>query len=234
MCLFQTKKNCINHLFCTELYSESFSLAMMEDVSSGDILLEYLEVAVHTVLHARQLYPEAIYMKKKAYGTFVYCSIHPGVNEYITESLKGVQKLIQKNEVKKVCVVFFDEHKCPTDKVVFDILALYAALSVDDSYFIHTEESLRSSLFQIRNKCRMLRPLSDNHSFSIQIHTSEMASLTLTDDPNKQECYPWIEEEQKSVKIVCSVIVPMREIITDYMHLDIYAVECCLKADKEK
>ncbi|KAK7861952.1 hypothetical protein R5R35_006321 [Gryllus longicercus] len=197
---------------------------------SGDILLEFLEIAIHTVVYSRRLYPDTIFVKKKLYGTPVYCSIHPEVNSYITESLKGIQELIKKNEVKKVCVVFCDKNTLPIDKIVFDVLALYSRLVVGDSYFIHTEESLRAALLKISHTCRTLKELPEDASFLIQVHTTETASLTLTDDPNNQEDFPWIEAERKCTDIVDGEIVPVREIDTDYLHLEVYALQTAKKS----
>jgi mitotic spindle assembly checkpoint protein MAD2B len=98
-------------------------------VTASDILIDFLEVAVHNILYVRTIYPESIFVRRKKYGIPVQMSTHPYLNEYITECLKTVRELLKKNEVRKVTVVFFDEVQRPVERFVFDILDLNKTLN---------------------------------------------------------------------------------------------------------
>ena len=93
-------------------------------VLGADILLEFLEVAIHNIIFIRNIYPSSIFERRKKYGVPVQMSIHPHVNEYITECLKAIKELLKKNEVKKVAIIFTDKHCTPIERFVFDILDL--------------------------------------------------------------------------------------------------------------
>jgi hypothetical protein len=98
-------------------------------VTASDILIDFLEVAVHNILYVRNIYPESIFVRRKKYGVPVQMSTHPYLNEYITECLKTARELLKKNEVRKVTVVFFDEVHRPVERFVFDILDLSKTLN---------------------------------------------------------------------------------------------------------
>lgn len=98
-------------------------------VTASDILIEFLEVAVHNILYIRNIYPTSIFVRRKKYGVPVQMSIHPYLNEYITECLKTIRDLLQKNEVRKVTVTFFNETQRAIERFVFDILDLNRTLN---------------------------------------------------------------------------------------------------------
>jgi hypothetical protein len=49
-----------------------------------------VEVAIHTILYVRQVYPADLFVRRKKYETPVYQSRHPGLNEYIAGAVKAI------------------------------------------------------------------------------------------------------------------------------------------------
>jgi hypothetical protein len=49
-----------------------------------------VEVAVHTILRTRQVYPADLFVRRKKYDAPVYQSRHPALNEYIAGAIKAV------------------------------------------------------------------------------------------------------------------------------------------------
>ncbi len=49
-----------------------------------------VEVAVHTILYVRQVYPADLFVRRRKYDTPVYQSRHPALNEYIAGAVKAV------------------------------------------------------------------------------------------------------------------------------------------------
>jgi hypothetical protein len=49
-----------------------------------------VEVAIHTILYVRQVYPAEVFVRRKKYETPVYQSRHPGLNEYIAGAIKAI------------------------------------------------------------------------------------------------------------------------------------------------
>ena len=49
-----------------------------------------VEVAVHTILYVRQIYPAELFVRRQKFNTPVFQSRHPALNEYISEAIKAV------------------------------------------------------------------------------------------------------------------------------------------------
>ena len=55
-----------------------------------------MEIAIHTILYVRQIYPADLFVRRKKYDTPVFQSRHPGLNEYISGAVKAVgEELVQ-------------------------------------------------------------------------------------------------------------------------------------------
>lgn len=49
-----------------------------------------VEVAVHTILYVRHVYPPDLFVRRRKYDTPVYQSRHPALNAYIAGAVKAV------------------------------------------------------------------------------------------------------------------------------------------------
>lgn len=67
--------------------SEDLSLAI---VLSYSVYWNVVEVAMHTILYVRQVYPPEIFVRRKKFDTPVFQSRHPALNEYISGAIKAV------------------------------------------------------------------------------------------------------------------------------------------------
>ena len=54
---------------------------------TSEVLLDFLNVAVHQILFHRDVYPEDVFSHAKKYGVPVRMSRHPDLNQYIFDSL---------------------------------------------------------------------------------------------------------------------------------------------------
>jgi hypothetical protein len=52
--------------------------------------LALVEVAIHTILYVRQIYPADLFVRRKKYDTPVFRSRHPALNEYISGAVKAI------------------------------------------------------------------------------------------------------------------------------------------------
>ncbi|CAM9090745.1 unnamed protein product, partial [Phaeothamnion confervicola] len=89
---------------------------------SVDLLCECLEVAIHSVLYARELYPETIFERRRAYGVPVHMSRLPELNDYISRVLRYAKPLLEK---ASMCFLLEEhlEEESPLERVVFDLAA---------------------------------------------------------------------------------------------------------------
>jgi hypothetical protein len=49
-----------------------------------------VEVAIHTILYVRQVYPADLFVRRKKYDTPVFQSRHPALNEYVSGAIKAI------------------------------------------------------------------------------------------------------------------------------------------------
>ncbi|KAI0639572.1 DNA-binding protein [Trametes polyzona] len=78
-----------------------------------------VEVAVHTILYVRQVYPPDLFVRRRKYDTPVYQSRHPALNEYIAGAVKAVSDELALGTVDKVVVVIKTADEKPLERFIF-------------------------------------------------------------------------------------------------------------------
>lgn len=68
-------------------FSGSFTLLLSSKLA---LTFALVEVAIHTILYVRQVYPADIFVRRKKYDTPVFQSRHPALNEYISGVVKAI------------------------------------------------------------------------------------------------------------------------------------------------
>jgi hypothetical protein len=78
-------------------------LSVEAAVRPVDVLIDFLEAAVHTVLHAREIYPPYIFELRNKYNVNVFKCKHPGVIDYIQRVLANSKPIIEEVRCSDVC-----------------------------------------------------------------------------------------------------------------------------------
>ena len=68
------------------------------------VILQLVEVAVHTILFVRRLYPVDLFTRKKKWDAPVYQSRHPDLNEYISGAVKAVGEELSRVMLQRSCL----------------------------------------------------------------------------------------------------------------------------------
>ena len=85
----------------------------------AEILLEFWEVAVHTVLYIYQLYPRDIFEERR-YGSMpVFQSRHPDVNGYVKRVLGNAKPLVERGLAESLILGIKDENGKIVQELVF-------------------------------------------------------------------------------------------------------------------
>ncbi|PPQ71461.1 hypothetical protein CVT26_011240 [Gymnopilus dilepis] len=84
-------------------------------------IAEFIEVAIHTILYVRQVYPAEIFLRRKKYDTPVFQSRHPTLNDYISGAVKAVADELVHGQVDKVVVVIKDKEQVALERYIFSI-----------------------------------------------------------------------------------------------------------------
>lgn len=82
---------------------------------------------MHNILYTRKLYPDSVFVPKRKYGIVVYQSVHPLLNEYITDCLKAVEFHSKTQRLKKV-LLCINANGTTIERYVFDVLNIQQKL----------------------------------------------------------------------------------------------------------
>ena len=96
-----------------------------------------VEVAIHSILYVRQIYPADLFIRRKKYDTPVFQSRHPALNDYISGAVKAIReqlltvrqqlfrhirpKLLDQGNLEKVVVVIKDKEEVALERFLFSI-----------------------------------------------------------------------------------------------------------------
>ncbi|KAK0233678.1 DNA-binding protein [Armillaria fumosa] len=84
-------------------------------------IADFIEVAIHTILYVRQIYPADLFIRRKRYDTPVFQSRHPALNEYISGAVKAVSEELNSGNVDKVVVVIKNKEQQPLERFIFAV-----------------------------------------------------------------------------------------------------------------
>jgi mitotic spindle assembly checkpoint protein MAD2B len=97
------------------------SIPTLSGESLVSAILEFVEVVVHNVLYIRKLYPEHAFERRRIYEVSAYMARQPELNEYIFETVKGVQPWVEAGLFRKAVLVVLDEHGTPYERHVIEL-----------------------------------------------------------------------------------------------------------------
>lgn len=153
-------------------------------------LVEFLEVAIHTILKLKHIYPDVIFVRKQKYGNIVYETVHPELKEYISRYMEAVYHFAIEGELDKVAICFFDKtHQNVKEKVIFDVSFVKRKPNTvqprEDTFLLNLEKTFRSFFMNLNLVCRESKDESDL-KFTLQMYTTESSIMPFMRDSNYQ------------------------------------------------
>lgn len=88
----------------------------------ADITAEFLEVAIHTILHSRAVYPQSAFEQRKCFGVPVFMCRHPEVAAGIASLVASIRPQIAVGAVEALAVVLLDAGGLPVEHYKIDIV----------------------------------------------------------------------------------------------------------------
>lgn len=98
----------------------SYSSALSLD-QAFDLVGEFLEAAIHSLLCERNMYPMEAVETTVLYGRHVFRNRHPGVQEYIHRAVSQAVTWARASDLDKLAVVFLDANNEAFERYVFII-----------------------------------------------------------------------------------------------------------------
>ncbi|KAI0308172.1 DNA-binding protein [Multifurca ochricompacta] len=158
-----------------------------------------VEVAIHTILYVRQVYPADIFVRRKKYETPVYQSRHQSLNEYIAGAVKAIGDELVLGNVEKVVVVIKDKDEVALERFIFSIQTMIAIELFNKDTSVEgamATASLGQYFRSFMVKLNMIEsqlaelPRDGENTFAIVMELREGRAPSAT--PNKDDPPPWI------------------------------------------
>ncbi|MCL7022854.1 hypothetical protein MKW94_028518 [Papaver nudicaule] len=89
------------------------------DGETARIVVEFLEVAINTIVFLKGVYPSGTFERCRYMNVVVEKSRHPQLRDYIHSTVQNLQPFIQKGLVERVAVIFFDKENVPSERFLF-------------------------------------------------------------------------------------------------------------------
>ncbi|XP_048589571.1 mitotic spindle assembly checkpoint protein MAD2B isoform X2 [Nematostella vectensis] len=195
---------------------------------SADVLCEFLEAAFHLILYIREVYPPAIFERRKKYNVPVQMSCHPELNSYIQDVLQTIKPLIEKGEVQKISLVISDKEYHPIERFSFEIGCSTLSLS-SDNLLLNTESALRGFLLKISVCDALLKANPPDCTFSVLVHTKESSYLELQNQPAHCQEFPWISADKEMTSMRHATIIPLKSMASPLLQMQLFVEESDLK-----
>lgn len=190
-----------------------------------DIFSEFLEVAIHSILYNRELYPAGVFERRKKYNVPVQICVHPEVNQYITQVVNGISEFNSSNQLEKVALVVCKKELQPLEKFILEINKPdMAQTQQTDRYLYQLEQSLRSFLLKINMADSLLTPLPADCTWTVHATTSESAAAKRF-DTNLENNFPWLEASEKETTMDNASILPLKSTTSPYINMQMYVEE---------
>jgi len=206
-------------------------------------ITEFIEVAIHTILYVRQVYPADLFVRRKKYDTPVFRSRHPALNEYISGAVKAIGDELVLGNVDKVVVVIKDKDHVALERFLFSVQNMIQVESYDKDSSVQdamTTSALglyfRSFLIKLNMIECQLGPLNlgNDASFAIvlELKDDKVPSVTHGQDPP-----PWVPAEKQHTTSGASgnaELFMIRAVDTGIINLSLAVQESQEKLQKEQ
>ncbi|XP_031255277.1 DNA polymerase zeta processivity subunit [Pistacia vera] len=178
------------------------------------ILVEFLEVAVTSIVFLKEVYPAGAFERRRYMNVVVQRARHPELREYIHSAVNGLLPFIQKGQVERVAVIFFNADNIPVERYIFKLM-------FNQSYGSKVEEgelefSLRSFLTKLLVSQSLSKVLPNGCRWEI---TAYFRSLPQVDTSKDAEF--WIPTNTQQWQQP-PLITPIKSMNSDPLNVQLY------------
>ncbi|KAG5177629.1 HORMA domain protein [Tribonema minus] len=185
----------------------------------ADVLLEFLEAAIHTTLHARGMFE-----RRRAYEVPVWMSRHPELNEYIAQALANARPLLVERLLHRVYLCFKRENGAIEESFVFELQesddAPAGPITLDA--VTELEAHLRAVLVKI-NMSGAALPSREGCTFSLLIGCAGAGAATARAAAAAGD--KWLVSDAQDGRPAGELrVVPVRSVRVPHFRLQAYAL----------
>ncbi|GAQ79837.1 Spindle assembly checkpoint protein [Klebsormidium nitens] len=179
-----------------------------------DIVCEFLEVAIHLILHVRNVYPPEVFERRRYASVPVQWARHPELQEYIHSAVQSLHEWLMQGAVQRVVVVLRDGSGKAVEKFVIQVGPL-APHAPGSAPIAEIEEALRAVLM----KLSVLEPppeeLPKDLSWEIVAHTNQPPAA------NGSREVTWVSADNTDLQ-EGPVITPIKSVKKGALQVQVY------------
>lgn len=168
-----------------------------------DVILEFLDIFIHTVLYVRKIYPEAIFRRRRIYNIPVFVSIFPPVNDYIRQVLQSARYLLKEEKLFRLELSIYrdvnDDGEYREQQMENYCCAISKLTKQSrDSYLFHFEDNVKKALLLLEERVKPLPRLSKRCRFKLMLETTQSAYYGMMNQ-NALCDFLWFREDTEDV-----------------------------------
>ncbi|KAI8622779.1 DNA-binding protein [Chytriomyces sp. MP71] len=197
----------------------------MDYSSFMDCFVDFLEVAIHTILYERKVYPETVFEKAQMYNITVRRSRHPALNGYIMDFLMGIRVDLAQGAVHKIMLVILDTGSNPVEKFVFRIKDVYEHVTQQSKQSAVTNTSILELETYFHTIIQRLAFIHSSLASCVPDCTFSLL-CELIDGKEFPQSYeedvPWVHAESSIVHVTQSRITPLNVLDAGVVRVDVF------------
>ena len=197
---------------------------MQQVPSTTAILCDFMEIAFHTILYTRRIYPPEIFERRRKFGIPVHLSRHPDLSKYLVDVVCGIQSWLEADTLQKVVLAVLgpqnQDNNTPSviERFVFNLTLSreqeQAGQRLNLTQIQQLEEKLRASLLKLQVCDAKVPALPLGSTFTVLLYTD-------TDDQSKQDWFAI--EERELVEVPRELYhIPIKSVNTDLFQIQIH------------
>lgn len=157
--------------------------------------LDFLTVAIHTILYERKIYPQTSFLSARKYNFAVRQNRHPKVWEWINDAIAALETELLKGTVDRVAVVIFTKENNPIERFMFDVSRFPVVPLADTDTplertspsgdqvailpIVDMEEQFRATMSKIANCGTVLKPVPEGCTFTLAFELKQNGEAPL-------------------------------------------------------
>ncbi|OLL25940.1 DNA polymerase zeta processivity subunit, partial [Neolecta irregularis DAH-3] len=173
-------------------------------------------VALHTILHSRNIYPAELFIRARKYNSHVQQCRHPTLCQWIRDAVQCCTEELEKGTVSRISIVILSTADIPFERFIFDVSGFP---DLPQNQFDIPIENAKMSPFDLEEQYRAaivrlgvceatLGTLPEDCTFTITIELRQKANY-----PHSSTS--WLPESQRNVGTSYSqdvTTIPLRSV----------------------
>jgi mitotic spindle assembly checkpoint protein MAD2B len=183
-----------------------------------EIILEFIQAAIHYILYIRAVYPSTIFKKTKIYNVPIRQSTYPALNNYINSLLQTIKPDLKLGKLNKLYICL-KKNQLTVEKYTFQIIAIADGLKSLPSEEL--ECYLRAFFLKLSCLDSHLTPIPSGSEWAAYVELTNQDSFLNSDE--------LIPAQGKEIKVEKGRLLPLRTVNTGLMKLELFVEETVTK-----